>query len=62
MCSRVTCPKCKRPTWTGCGMHIEEALAGVPVDQRCDCREKAKAEKAAKGGSDGGWLSKLMGR
>ncbi len=25
------------PTWAGCGKHIETALAGIPVDQRCKC-------------------------
>ncbi|NNN08933.1 MAG: hypothetical protein HKL85_07040 [Acidimicrobiaceae bacterium] len=35
MCSRVTCPVCHKPTWSGCGQHVEQALAGVPNDQRC---------------------------
>lgn len=38
MCSRVTCSKCGKPTWTGCGQHVEQALAGVPVEARCKCR------------------------
>lgn len=37
MCHRVTCKECNKPDWTGCGMHIEEALAGVPPEQRCKC-------------------------
>jgi len=37
MCSKVTCPNCTKPTWFGCGGHIEEALAGVPVAERCQC-------------------------
>ena len=37
MCQRVQCPKCGKPTWAGCGQHIEEALRGVPKDQRCTC-------------------------
>lgn len=50
MCQRVQCGKCGKPTWTGCGQHIEEALRGVPKDQRCTCeREKSL-------------LSKLFGR
>jgi hypothetical protein len=28
MCRRVECGKCKKPTWAGCGQHIESALAG----------------------------------
>ena len=37
MCARVTCPDCGRPTWSGCGQHIEQALAGVPEAERCSC-------------------------
>lgn len=37
MCHRVTCKECNKPDWTGCGMHIEEALVGVPPEQRCKC-------------------------
>ncbi len=35
MCSKTTCRKCGKPSWRGCGNHIEEALAGVPKSQRC---------------------------
>jgi hypothetical protein len=27
-----------KPTWEGCGEHIEDALAGVPMDERCTCK------------------------
>ncbi|MGE3178078.1 MAG: hypothetical protein AB7O32_11450 [Vicinamibacterales bacterium] len=37
MCQRVQCDQCGKPTWAGCGRHIEEALRGVPPDQRCQC-------------------------
>ncbi len=37
MCQRVQCEQCGKPTWTGCGQHIEEALRGVPVADRCQC-------------------------
>lgn len=39
MCQRVTCSACGKPTWTGCGEHVEEALAGVPVAERCTCAD-----------------------
>jgi len=42
MCRRVECKECKKPDWVGCGLHIESALAGVPVEQRCKC-EKSRA-------------------
>lgn len=37
MCRRVTCKKCSRPTYDGCGRHIELVLQDVPVEDRCDC-------------------------
>jgi hypothetical protein len=44
MCRRVQCEKCKRPTYAGCGAHIEAVLADVPAGERCRCREARKAE------------------
>jgi len=37
MCSQVMCHTCKKPTWSGCGEHIEEALSNVPEQDRCKC-------------------------
>ena len=37
MCSKVVCKNCQKFTWSGCGEHIEDALQGVPADQRCAC-------------------------
>jgi hypothetical protein len=42
MCSQVRCEGCGKPTWTGCGRHVEQALANVPREQRCTCRETAQ--------------------
>jgi hypothetical protein len=42
MCSQVKCRECGKPTWSGCGAHIEQALAAVPREQRCRCREAAR--------------------
>jgi len=41
MCHQVKCPRCGRPTFAGCGRHVEEALADVPKDQRCSCPPEA---------------------
>ena len=38
MCSPAPCNQCGKVTWTGCGEHIQEALANVPEAQRCTCR------------------------
>lgn len=37
MCRKVNCIKCNKPTWAGCGLHIEAALGDVPKEQRCKC-------------------------
>lgn len=39
MCRRVECAKCGRPTYAGCGAHVEQVLAGVAPADRCQCRE-----------------------
>ncbi len=46
MCRRITCSKCGKPTYTGCGAHIEQVLADVPPAERCKCLEAAQAGKA----------------
>jgi hypothetical protein len=38
MCSTIRCSTCGKITWTGCGQHVEAALAGVPPRDRCTCR------------------------
>jgi hypothetical protein len=45
MCRQVECGKCQKPTYAGCGMHIEQVLGHVPREQRCDCRDKAAAKE-----------------
>ena len=40
MCSTVRCPDCQKVTWAGCGMHIEQALAGYSEEQICHCAEQ----------------------
>jgi hypothetical protein len=55
MCHRVTCRTCNKPSWAGCGNHVEQALAGVPKPQRCSCTAEQKAS------SQGGILSRIFG-
>lgn len=50
MCRRVECNECKRPTYAGCGMHVEQVLGSVPREARCACREKSSAAPTAKEG------------
>jgi len=35
MCQKVSCTKCGKPTWRGCGQHIEAALQDVALEERC---------------------------
>jgi hypothetical protein len=57
MCQRATCRTCGKATYRGCGMHVEQVLAGVPKSERCqgDCTP-------AKGPSSSGFLSWLRRR
>lgn len=45
MCMRVTCPKCGKATFAGCGMHVEQVLGNVPPAQRCRCHEAPATDK-----------------
>ena len=63
MCTRVRCPKCGRPTYAGCGQHVEQVLGDVPVSQRCRCREEKAAKRQAAAAARGpSWLDRLLGR
>ena len=55
MCRKVTCDTCGKPTWAGCGQHVEQALAGVPKAARCQGH-------AAQPKQGGGLFSSLFGR
>ncbi len=57
MCQKVTCGRCGKATWSGCGQHIEEALRGVPAAQRCTC-----ASGGTTSSTPGGIFSRLFGR
>jgi len=47
MCRRVTCPQCGKPTFAGCGMHVEQVLGDVPKEKRCHCAEEARSQKSS---------------
>ena len=47
MCSRAQCPTCNRPTYKGCGNHVEQVLGDVPPSERCQCAEERRQAKAA---------------
>ncbi|GAA3993926.1 hypothetical protein GCM10022247_11820 [Allokutzneria multivorans] len=37
VCRRITCSKCGKPTYRGCGSHVEQVLGDVPRAERCSC-------------------------
>lgn len=55
MCRRVTCNKCGKPTFAGCGAHIEQVLGDVPPAQRCKCNEASSKESSSSASSAPGW-------
>lgn len=64
MCRRVECSKCGRPTYAGCGAHVEQVLGGVPPAERCRCREEKQKSHEAKVGTKEppSWLRSLFGK
>ena len=38
MCYPVQCPACQKTTWDGCGMHVDDVMANVPAEAKCECR------------------------
>ncbi|WP_407916914.1 hypothetical protein [Kitasatospora sp. NE20-6] len=54
MCRRVTCRTCGKPTHAGCGLHVDQVLAGVPKSDRCACSKDARSSR--------GLLARLLGR
>ena len=64
MCRRITCASCGKPTWAGCGAHIEQVLGDVPKAERCSCRDEAAAGTggAPSAGPSGSILGRLFGR
>ena len=57
MCRRVECSSCGKPTFAGCGAHVEEVLREVPREQRCKCRD---ADSPQTSGERSAW-SRLFG-
>ncbi|MBU6242539.1 MAG: hypothetical protein KGP06_00600 [Acidobacteria bacterium] len=54
MCSKVRCKSCGKATWSGCGQHVEEALRGIPENERCQGHVNEPAPP--------GFFSKLFGK
>ena len=48
MCRRVVCETCQKPSFSGCGRHVEEVLIAVPREARCSCRKGQAAQQAVR--------------
>jgi hypothetical protein len=59
MCQRVTCSQCGKPTFAGCGRHIEQVLGDVPPAERCRCRESSNVQPTTQQGEAGSVLRAL---
>jgi hypothetical protein len=62
MCRRISCSKCGKPSWAGCGAHVEQVLGNVPRSERCQCRETKGAENrdAQAPAGQRSWISRLI--
>ena len=47
MCSKATCRKCGKTTWSGCGQHVKQVMRGVPAAQQCTCAAKSGGKAVA---------------
>lgn len=59
MCRPITCPRCSKTGWTGCGQHVDQVMAVVPANQQCQCPDHGTGK--AEGQSGGGFLGRLFG-
>lgn len=53
MCRAVTCRKCNKTTWAGCGQHVDMVMRGVRPSDRCQGHE---------GEPSTGLLARIFGR
>ncbi len=60
MCRRTQCSTCGKPSFAGCGMHVEQVLGDVPKANRCDCQTTKPKNKAS--GEPPAWLKSFFGK
>lgn len=54
MCQRITCRQCGKPSFAGCGRHVESVLGDVPAAKRCPGHAKEVEKPPSDGGSPSG--------
>ncbi len=62
MCRRITCNSCGRPSFAGCGAHIEQVLGDVPQAERCRCAEEDAPTATTKDAPPRSVVDWLLGR
>ena len=61
MCQRITCSVCGKPSFAGCGRHIESVLGDVPPAERCPGHAPAPGPRGdAPQGQKPGVLERLL--
>lgn len=61
MCRRINCVRCERPTYAGCGAHVEQVLRDVAPADRCRCREEqTKPGDSKHPAARSSWLRALL--
>ena len=35
MCTKITCRKCGKASWSGCGQHVSQVMKGIPKSEQC---------------------------
>jgi hypothetical protein len=62
MCQRITCKDCGKPSFKGCGQHVESVLGDVPPADRCQCGAKTAGTPACNVTRMGilGWMADLL--
>ena len=60
MCQRIDCSDCGKPSFAGCGRHVESVLGDVPASERCHCRATSAAPPA-RAGAPVGALKRFLG-
>jgi hypothetical protein len=62
MCQRITCKDCGKPSFAGCGRHVESVLGDVPPADRCQCGATTASAPARDIAGTGvlGWMADML--
>lgn len=60
MCYQVTCSECKKPTWGGCGKHIDGVFTNFKYEDRCACKARTQEEQNKNAPGGGGKHDKSL--